>query len=214
MVHDFNETYPDKADSLFTTLHLCREKIVRLAQSKTKSVNSLKEVTDLISEVGELSSDRNLLALVLLPYAISPPPAKKKKGKTLIKPSLSEQRDAFLFKLDDEAKLDEVIESKRNRLFKLKLPFQPWIVYVGHFLRPTKVFIIVDNVKYIVPSILEAVDVTFKIFQSTHAFYPVECENIWTSIQLGFFKLKTKYDRDCTTVEVLLNDLDLLVSAR
>lgn len=163
---------------------------------------------ELLKEAGEISSDLNTLSLVLIPYIIGAPSGKKHKGK-FIKPSIAEQQEAFLSQLDDESKLQEAIETRRSRLLQLKLTMQPWIVYVGHYTKPTKVFIIVDDIIYIVESLVQAVDVTFKIFQATQALYPFECTNIWLLIQKGFYKIDTSHDGRSTVVSTVLNTLNL-----
>uniref|UniRef100_A0A8D8PZN0 Uncharacterized protein n=1 Tax=Cacopsylla melanoneura TaxID=428564 RepID=A0A8D8PZN0_9HEMI len=208
LTDDFDLEYADKADALFGGLYTCRERIIELARKP--SSHFVKEVNDLIDSCGELSADRNSLALLLLPYVISPPPGKKIKSKPLLKPSVVEQRDAFLFHLKDEGDLVKAVDTRRAKLQESGLTLQPWIVYVGEDkLNPTKVFIIVDNIKYIVGSLFDAVNITYKIFHATQALYPYECENIWLALQLGFYKMTTKYDKSYTTVTKLLVDIGL-----
>lgn len=207
---DFDSTYPDKANGLFDTLHTCRANIVKLANTIDGPRSEM--VKELLAAAGDnlSSSEQNILSLMLIPLVISPPAGKKGKGNPCIKPSIIEQRDAFLYKLDNESSLPDEITERRKTLAELKLTLQPWIVYVGNFLTPTKVFIIVDDIIYTVDSIVTAVDITFKIFYSTHAEYTAHCFNIWLFIQLGFYNLKTKFDGKFNTiVNALLKDLDL-----
>ncbi|KAL1463824.1 hypothetical protein WDU94_015533 [Cyamophila willieti] len=122
LVHDFDFEHSDKTDALFSGLYGCRDKIIELAKKNaTSSVNAL------IDSCGEISPERNTLALLLLPYIISPPPGKRIKAEPLLKPSLVEQRDAFIFKLANEANLDAAIESRRSKLRESGLTLQPWV---------------------------------------------------------------------------------------
>lgn len=98
------------------------------------------------------------MAIVLLPYVIDPPGPNKKKGKRCLwKPSRAEQQDGFLFQVDSTVNLSQLIEERRLKLSKLRRTFQPWIVYVGDFLNPEKVFIVYDDICYEVGSILRGV---------------------------------------------------------
>lgn len=54
LVADFNDTYPEKANCLYTTLHTCREKIINLVQ--TGNCHSPEQANQLLSHVEDNQS--------------------------------------------------------------------------------------------------------------------------------------------------------------
>lgn len=154
---DFNQLYGSRENALYFTLQQCREKIIGMIGNNSSSypASVIQEANDLINRVGDNCNNRNTLAIVLLPYVIDPPGPNKKKGKRCLwKPSRAEQQDGFLCQVDSTVNLSQLIEERRLKLSKLGRTFQPWIVYVGDFLNPEKVFIVYDDICYEVGSIL------------------------------------------------------------
>lgn len=68
-------------------------------------------------------------------------------------------------------------------------------------------YVIIDELKYHVPTVRKAVDVCFKSFQVFNAKYPVECENVWYFLQRGVYEIETEFDCKSPLVLTILNSI-------
>ncbi|CAG9819956.1 unnamed protein product [Phaedon cochleariae] len=153
-------------------------------------------------------NNSGIAILLLLPYLLSVPPAIKKQGKQIWKPSRSEVRDAFITQVPTEADILTTSEARKNKYKGLGRSFQPLIVIVGQTLEEANRFhVIVDDKIYNSTSAIGAVDRAFKIFHATGACYPEEATDLWLLIQVAFYKIRTKYDRLSQSIKHLLTDL-------
>ncbi|KAF9419669.1 hypothetical protein HW555_003947 [Spodoptera exigua] len=215
LLHDFEILHQNKNDGLFSNIVLLREKIVRLARDKENTTRD-KDIKKCILNYINLTEDADNetytnVALILLAYVIGTCPTRK-RGKQYWKPSRSEIRDGFITQVASEAEVYSVIESRRAKLQRLGRTLQPFIIFVGESLAAVRAsYVIINNTCYNFPKLVTAVDAAFKIFHATGACYPEECMDIWHVIQIGFYKIKTKFDRTNQAINSLLNDLGLLV---
>lgn len=100
------------------------------------------------------------------------------------------------------------IEERRQKLQELGISMQPFIIWCRE---SGASFTVCDNTFYKFATLPEAVDVTFKIFHATAAKYPNESYSIWLIIQIGFYKVKTSYDRMSQSVKETLVTLGSLI---
>lgn len=198
LLEDFNILYPHKSDFFFSKIAITKDHLINIAKkkvansSKGSAINGIKSCLALIEEDHFDRSDedlaRSLAAILLLPYMIAIPNIDSGKR---IKYSRNDVVNAFVSHVATEEDIsvqEEQFKQKGNRV-------QPHIIYVGTSpLNPSKVFVVVDDVKYEQKDILTAVDTTFKIFMTLNAKYPSQCSDIWLLIQFGFFNIKTPYD--------------------
>lgn len=68
-------------------------------------------------------------------------------------------------------------------------------------------YVSVNDILYQVPTVLKAVDATFKIIHSLNATYGIESEQVWTLLQRGVYELTTDCDKRFVAVEGILNEL-------
>lgn len=147
------------------------------------------------------------VAIILLAFLINISPGKKVKNKPIWKPSRAEVTSGFIAQAANEAEVTTHIISKREKLSKIARTLQPFIIYVGESIVNTKViYVVINDTLYNFQKLITAVDCAFKIYQATGAYYPEDC-NV---IQIGFYGIKTKYDRCTQAVNTLLTDLELL----
>lgn len=92
----------------------------------------------------------------------------------------------------------------------LKISLQPYIIFVGSYDSVEEIYVSLDDVLYKVNSMIEAIDVCFKIFHVFEVNYPVSSEHLWLLIQQGIYKFTTKWDSVITNIEFLLNKLEKL----
>lgn len=89
-----------------------------------------------------------------------------------------------------------------------KLTFQPTPIIVGEDLdNITASYVRVNDTLYMVESPLKAIEVTFKAIHALNALYPPEAEQVWLVIQQALFNLKTYYDKQFVSVNLLLPHL-------
>lgn len=104
--------------------------------------------------------------------------------------------------------MDLFIENYRRVCSERKVTFQPLIVCVGV---PDKIlasYIVIDDIKYMVPSLLRAVDVIFKVFHVLDCQYPASCQPVWTFIQKYIFEIDSKFDKHFASVNKLICSLN------
>lgn len=75
-----------------------------------------------------------------------------------------------------------------------KKPIQPVIIIVGTILEPKDIVVYFDGVKYYINTYIEAIDISFKIFNIFNLQYPIASNLVGSFIQKYFYKIITKYD--------------------
>ncbi len=101
-----------------------------------------------------------------------------------------------------------ILKSRQDKLLQLGQRDQPIIVVIGDKLETvTGHLILLDGSRFTMTSILQAIDVLFKCFQSSMAFYPTECKQVWYLLQKALYDIHTSWDETIPTVETLLADL-------
>jgi len=105
--------------------------------------------------------------LFYLLHAIFASTSKKVKNagkKFLVKYTIKDSQNSFMIFKNSVCELEEYIIVRRNE----KNPTQPFILIVGTPVNPKEIVVFFDSIKYKVFSILNAIDVCFKLF---HLFY-------------------------------------------
>lgn len=145
---------------------------------------------------------------MFLPLLLGNPVAKNKKKSW--RPSKQESREAFITHLKSATELQENITRRKEKYAAHGLTFQPTIFIVGPTLYQIKnYYIVVNDTIYSVHTILEAVDVTFKLFYALNCEYPADCISVYYFLQRGFYQIVTKWDKEYVSVNALLADLNI-----
>lgn len=79
--------------------------------------------------------------------------------------------------------------------------YQPHIIAVGNYLKPTQFVCYFNNVTYIFDEFLQALDCTFKVIFVYNYIYPPECRPLWQFIQQNFYKIKLREDKNFQTLK-------------
>ena len=96
------------------------------------------------------------------------------------------------------------LSEKRERYLQRGLHLQPSIYNVGN----RNFYVKNDEVTYILPTILKAVDTAIKLHSVLNLQYDVECEGILTFIQKYFYDIDTEFDRVSPSCAILLKKLE------
>lgn len=74
-------------------------------------------------------------------------------------------------------------------------------------MEPEKIFICVNEYKYIIHSFLKAVDVCFKIHMALNVEYNFESQHIWEFVQIYLYSIHTEFDKKFKSVLNLISQL-------
>ncbi|KAB0805194.1 hypothetical protein PPYR_02164 [Photinus pyralis] len=212
---DFSFTFPNKDNSLTSSLLIMRDQLIRIATDKATNTRD-KDLKDTVRAYLEKITDDKLdskseIALILLPYILSLQPSRKKSGTLAWKPSRSEVRDGFITHVTCAGDVRSTIQERKNKLTRLGRTFQPLIIVVGESIVTYSVcHVIINDTIYQLPTLLKAVDTAFQIFHATGAKYPSESEDVWLVVQRLLYSIETKFDRLNQTVSSLLAEFNLL----
>lgn len=92
---------------------------------------------------------------------------------------------------------------------KLGRTFQPLVMYIGTATEIKCVYVVIAHTVYKVNSLLQGVDMTFKITQSTGAQYSDESYLVWLFVQKVLYNIDTKFDKSLSVLNTLISDLNI-----
>lgn len=155
----------------------------------------------------------DVVGFMTLPFLMTTSIIKQDKAnKKQWRPSKCEVLQSFICHLKSAAEIEETIKRRKAKLQELGLTLQPFIIVVGATVKEISArYIVLNNLRYELPSILKSVDACFKLIFALNAEYSAECKHVWQFIQKVLFKMSTKYDKIFTTVRALATDLGIEV---
>ncbi|XP_055920443.1 uncharacterized protein LOC129952043 isoform X1 [Eupeodes corollae] len=208
LLKDFEFLYPENYNGFIESFATYKTQIFQLAAKRT---GRDKCVQNLLSLEKTSEDSSNLGALLSIPSLLSVNTFKLKGAtKKVWRPSKAEVREAFITHVKTDAEICEAVSARKHRLEEYNLTLQPFIIAVGESLNSVKsYFVIVNDHRYFIPTIVEAVDACIKIIFTLNAKYPEECSCTWMFIQNGFYKIKTRYDKTSTATNTLLSELGM-----
>jgi len=146
--------------------------------------------------------------LFYLLHAIFAPTSKKfskdhNGKKCLVRYTIKDSQNSFIIFKNSVCKLEEYITVRKSE----KNPIKPFILIVGTPVNPKEIVVFFDSIKYKMFSILNAIDVCFKLFHLFNLEYPTESCYVWLFKQKMFYNINTKFDTPCHTLGQILSDL-------
>lgn len=138
------------------------------------------------------------LAVIVETGAESNP--KEKKKKTITKYGITDSIESMM---KTQLNISATAQKKKVE--------QPHILCIGDDIYHLKeFFIVMEDTKYVATSFLNALEITFKIFNLFNFQYPLESINVWLFVQKFFFDLHYKeYDFVNNDVSSLIEKLCL-----
>ncbi|XP_047986882.1 uncharacterized protein LOC125233141 isoform X2 [Leguminivora glycinivorella] len=211
LLKDYAHLYPGNNQTLSGNWLLMRPKLIKLAKNRSDAF-----LKDMLADIDHEQREEvmDLAALMAIPFLMTTSNVGKSKNKTkpkrLWRPSKQEVLEGFIIHVKCAAHIEDTIARRAEKLREMELTLQPSIVIVGPSIKEISGrYIIVNNVRYEVTSIINAVDACFKIIFVLNAQYPAESNNVWQFIQTALYQIKTKYDKIYTTVNTLMTDLNI-----
>ncbi|XP_041840155.1 uncharacterized protein LOC121639051 [Melanotaenia boesemani] len=175
IAQDFEVLHREAAPKLYETwLPLYAEKILHLARREGKLTSSLDGLTpDCLGE----------LALSQLPTLL--PPTVYKVGRKVFRHTIEESKLAFIHHKPVGTNLVEYLnEAKASRPY-------PYVLSLGNNICHTsQAFVIVAGEALEQQSLLQAVDVCFKVFYVFDIEYPKQCAPVWEFLQNGVYGME------------------------
>ncbi|KAG8201411.1 hypothetical protein JTE90_024284 [Oedothorax gibbosus] len=207
---DFHKSHPDCATLLFSNWPVYKQAVIKLVEGKLKEKNN-QEL--LLLHQDSLPNDiSDIIVFRLLP-ALFQAPLLKAKNAPNWRPSLLEVRHSFIHHVQTSGEIQPFLEERKKKLLRYNLTLQPLIIVVGNLERTGLpiTYVIMDNVKYKVNSVLQGVDVCFKCFHVLNAHYPKESENVWFFIQKILYSMSCKGEKKSSSVSAVITDIKHLL---
>lgn len=159
--------------------------------------------------LGEDPKVRNDCLILLLPL-ITPSPGNisRKSGVKKKKPTNIEIRDHFVTLLHDDAHIQEAVALRKEALQSVDETFQPCVFATTEWQAIKFAWVVVNETYYKFDSLIEAIDVTFKIIYALQAEFSFKAISVWKVLSLAFYGIG---DRERVTggISQLLIDLDI-----
>lgn len=152
--------------------------------------------------------DQKNITLLFILHALVPPTAKFSRvvagKKTPGKYTIKDSQNSFFLHGQTVAACVEKIKNMTTE----GAPIQPFILLVGDAInKPRHILVFVDGVKYMFNTVLEAVDICFKVFFIFELAYPTASQHIWQLIQQFFYEIETPFDIVLPNIAQLMQDL-------
>lgn len=109
------------------------------------------------------------------------------------------------FDFQTECDINAEIENRKSYCIANGLTFQPTPLFVGPLNCIERCFIIIDETRYEVDSVLKTFERTFHTFYALNAEYPRESSHIWQFLQITC--LKINMDKVGINLNTLLGSL-------
>lgn len=154
----------------------------------------------IISEIKQLS------ILKLLHYVLRPT-SKGKHGssKKFWKISIGDSIASFVEETRSAADVHNIIDRKKAFCIGKDIKLQPFLIYIQE---PNDQFCICyDSIFYSFNSLLNAVDILFKIFFVLNIQYPIESIKFWIFIQRFFYNIERSDDKVSSDIIDLINHM-------
>lgn len=130
----------------------------------------------------------------------------KINGK-LKKPTNEESRNALLKIVEEESDLVSSLEEDVQKAANENTTLQPRIICVVQNEKVSTSCVVINNVIYKLPTVVKALDVSFKAHMVLNAEFSRETHNFYTFVQKHIYDISTKFDKINHCVATLLEKL-------
>lgn len=153
-------------------------------------------------------SDSKTAVIFYLLHSVFIPTSKKTKRDengiiSMKKFSIHDSQKTFIILAKTAVELEELLS-------KITTVIQPCLLVIGDINNPKQIMVYFDGIKYVINTIIKAIDICFKIFHVFNIEYPIESSNFWLFIQKYYYKIKTKFDKSCIQVNQTISQLNAL----
>ncbi|XP_051153882.1 uncharacterized protein LOC127277097 [Leptopilina boulardi] len=212
--NDFERLYKRKLFNIADIWNKMKQHII-LKLQQCKGIKTLDDKAYVHLLPSLTSEQQNGVILFLLPFLV--PNGRKKRrndDEEARKMSPAERRDTFIIYVSKEDEVDVILEKKRMELKNSGRILHPTPVCIGTKMGITKSYVVVDDVKYEVSSLLSAIDLAFKIYYSAHCDFPESCYSMWLFIQKAIFDIHYPTDRANPSLHALAGELRKIAESK
>ncbi|XP_065091846.1 uncharacterized protein LOC135712733 [Ochlerotatus camptorhynchus] len=133
------------------------------------------------------------------------------KGRKRRKLSTMQSRLSFITLLSAEYMLVDCVEDRRRTAAENDNPNRPFIIAIGSLAGDIRSFyVVLDELIFPCKTIVQAVDLLFKLYTVFHMDYAQECECVLRFIQGYLYKLKFQGDLSNTLATAVITDFNRL----
>ncbi|XP_018371850.1 PREDICTED: uncharacterized protein LOC108766828 [Trachymyrmex cornetzi] len=115
-----------------------------------------------------------------------------------------QERQSFILHVDTEANLEDAVINAQSNQGSIK----PFISVVGSIRSPKRYYSIIGRARYEVPSVIEALELAFKIYIVYDFSYPKATLNVWLLIQKTLFKVSLPGEKLSIQVNKVLSFIE------
>ncbi|XP_034236143.1 uncharacterized protein LOC117642259 [Thrips palmi] len=191
LLQDFALIYPNCQDNLHVRWDVFEKRTFNIAAKDVRD-SAGKEYLKLLSD--DLTKDsRASILLALLPSIRASHRALI--GGKAVKFSVVEVRSSYLLHVKVPGDLKRALDAFRLS-YAEEGGGRPIVIVVGPALTNiTTAYMSVANLLFKLRSVVEALDVCFKVFHALHCSYPPQCSHIWMMLQKVIYNINTEWDQ-------------------
>lgn len=114
----------------------------------------------------------------------------------------------IIFRLFQSAvDLDTILTAAHQSYKNIELKTQPIPVIVGPQHKIAACYVVVNNYAYEVSSVLQAIDLTFKMFYCLDCKYPPNAYSLWMLLQKAFYDINIHGDKVSITLNAIIGEI-------
>ncbi|XP_022177644.1 uncharacterized protein LOC111038726 isoform X1 [Myzus persicae] len=194
--------YPES--SFIENFEKSQSNLLTVLKEKIKDTSSKKQLDEMLKTSYLTENCKNAVLFFLL-HSVFIPSSRKttrdENGKISSKKfSIRDSQNSFVILGKTSAELEELISKKNTKI-------QPCLLIIGEINDPKQIMVYFDGIKYIINTIVKAIEICFNIYYVFNIEYPLESSNFWLFIQIYYFKIKTMYDKPCIQVNQTIAQL-------
>ncbi|XP_050063205.1 uncharacterized protein LOC126552528 [Aphis gossypii] len=188
---DFAHLYPDKTMCLFQKFETFKNKLKIYLSKNCINIGSQGLKLFKILETPLKAGDDDLAAFQLIPFLLSPVNVAL-NNKQILRPSKIEQLHAFIVNIQNVNELKTTHRQKIDSALSLGLTVQPYVVVVGNINEADssmQYFTIIDDVQFLLETLLKAIDLCFKLFHVLNLKYSPQAQQVWNFFEHYFYDI-------------------------
>ncbi|XP_070855050.1 uncharacterized protein [Drosophila suzukii] len=201
---DFDILYPSKGNLLFAKWSFFKKHIEAHYKKITNAY--CKNLFLSGSSTENIDAQDYIYAILLVAILPSTTRFPSESGKRTKKATILDAQESLVLCLPTLNDYQRQMEAVINKYYNAGQSLQPFIIVEG--LTPDEIrgfYISFNKVLLKCGSIIECLDVCFKIFQVLGLQYPQACYNVWLFFQTFFYEITTEHDKKSVSLISLVN---------
>ncbi|KAJ8911123.1 hypothetical protein NQ315_003298, partial [Exocentrus adspersus] len=201
---DFDKIYADKSTLFYQNWEKNIFKLIKIRKQFVVS-DTDKLLLELL-DTGNLEKDYFHYLMVTLLASLLPCKARHLcANKKQWKPRTVDSREGLILRAELPGDVETVIQRKKEKLNKLDVPIQPYVIVERSGTTIRKVYVYINEQLFQVSTVLKAIDTCFQCYHVFNLRYQFESEHMWAFIQHSMYELRTKWDSTIPNILDIVN---------